>query len=309
MTGTLEFILSSIFTLLYHPFHLLEKAAKKRSPRQLGQTSSFAPQTLRSITHTSSRPSSITRMSTTVLVTGSKSGIGKGLLEAYAARPNTIAIAAIRDGPDSAAAKELTSLAVGKDSRIVVVKYDAGSTTAATEMVSILKSKYGINHLDVVIANAGILKHFGPATEASAETLVEHIQINTIAPILLYQATHALLTASSEPKFFIISSDLGSMGDMKRLPLPMLAYGMSKAAVNYAAVKFHHEDSKITVVPVQPGWVQTNMGQKAADIAGVAQVPVTIKDSIAGLMKVFDSATKSETSGTFPTFEGAIIPW
>jgi norsolorinic acid ketoreductase len=280
-------------------------------------------------------------MPTTVLVTVSKSGIGKGLLEAYAVKPNTIAIAAIRDGPDSAAAKELASIDVGKDSKIVVLKYDAGSRSAATEMVSILKSEYGINHLDVVIANAGILKHFGPATEASAETLLEHIQINTIAPILLYQATHALLTASSEPKFFIISSDLGSIGDMKRLPLPMLAYGMSKAAVNYAAVKFHHEDSKITVVPIQPGWVQTNMGQKAADLASVAQVPVTIKDSIdqgqyrsrtvsikdsidqgqyrsrtvsikdsiAGSMKVFDSATKSETSGTFPTFEGAIIPW
>lgn len=248
-------------------------------------------------------------MSTTILVTGSKSGIGKGLLATYAARPNTTAIAAIRDGPNSDAAKELTSLPVGKGSKIIVLKYDAGSNSAASEMTSILKSEHNIDHLDVVVANAGVLKHFGPATEASVETLTEHIQINTLAPIFLYQATHALLTASSEPKFFIISSNLGSIGDMKQLPLPMLAYGMSKAAVNYAAVKFHNEDSKITVVPVQPGWVQTNMGQRAADFAGVAQVPVTIKDSVAGLIKVFDSATKSETSGTFPTFDGGVVSW
>ena len=162
----------------------------------------------------------------------------------------------------------------------------------------------------VVICPYGdILKHFGPATEASAEMLVEHLQTNTLAPIFLYQATHALLTASSEPKFFIISSNLGSIGNMKQLPPPMIAYGMSKAAVNYAAVKFHNEDSKIIVVPVQPGWVQTNMGQRAADFAGVKQVPTTVEGSVAGLMKVFDQATKGETSGTFPTFDGGVVSW
>lgn len=195
-------------------------------------------------------------MSSTVLITGSKSGIGKALLASYAARPNTIAISAIRDSPDSAVAKELKSLPVGKGSKVIVVKYDAASPSAASEAVSALKSEHSITHLDVVVANAGILKHFGPAIEASPETLLEHLQINTLAPIFLYQATHALLSASTTPKFFIISSTLGSIGSMSQLPLPMLAYGMSKAAVNYAAVKFHSEDSKIIVVPVQPGWVQ-----------------------------------------------------
>jgi hypothetical protein len=68
---------------------------------------------LRANKSTSSTPSSATQsipltMSTTVLITGFKSGIGKGLLEAYASRPNTTAIAAIRDGPDSPASKEPT---------------------------------------------------------------------------------------------------------------------------------------------------------------------------------------------------------
>lgn len=248
-------------------------------------------------------------MSTTVLITCSKSGIGKSLLASYASRDNTTAIAAIRDGPDSPAAQALTSLPIGTNSKILVLKYDASSPSAASEMVSLLKSSHNISHLDVVIANAGILKHFGPATDASTETLLEHLQINTLAPISLYQATHALLTVSAAPKFFIISSNLGSIGDMDQLPLPMLAYGMSKAAVNYAAVKFHNEDSKIVVVPVQPGWVQTDMGQRAADFAGVAQVPVTIEESVKGLMKVFDGATKCEISGTFPTFDGGIVSW
>lgn len=94
---------------------------------------------------------------TTVLVTGCKSGIGRGLLSAYASRPNTLAIAAIRDGPDSAAGKALISLPVGLGSKVIVAKYDAGSKTAAVDLVTFLKSTYQLSVLDVVIANAGIL--------------------------------------------------------------------------------------------------------------------------------------------------------
>ena len=105
---------------------------------------------------------------TTVVITGSKSGIGKGLLSTYAASPNTLAIAAIPDGPDSEVAKDLTSLPVGAGSEVVVAKYDASSRTAAIELVSFLRSVHEVRSLDVVVANADILKHFGPAKEASA---------------------------------------------------------------------------------------------------------------------------------------------
>jgi norsolorinic acid ketoreductase len=197
---------------------------------------------------------------TTVLITGSKSGIGKGLLSAYAARPNTLAIAAIRDGPDSEAARALTSLPVGPGSKVVVAKYDASSRTAALELVSFVKSSHNVESLDVVVANAGILKHFGPAKEASAETISEHFEINTLAPILLYQATQELLSASKQtPKFFFISSSIGSNGLQDHYPLTMLAYGMSKSALNWAASRIHREEDRIVVVAMQPGWVQTGM--------------------------------------------------
>jgi norsolorinic acid ketoreductase len=199
---------------------------------------------------------------TTVLVTGSKSGIGKGLLSTYALRPDTLAIAAIRDGPDSEAARALTSLPVGPGSKIVVAQYDASSRTAARDMVTFLKSHHNISSLDVVAANAGILKHFGPAREAAAETIAEHFEINTLAPILLYQATQELLTASKQtPKFFFISSSIGSNGLQDHYPLPMIAYGLSKAGLNWATSRIHREEERIAIVAMQPGWVQTGMSQ------------------------------------------------
>ncbi|ETN45508.1 uncharacterized protein HMPREF1541_09340 [Cyphellophora europaea CBS 101466] len=249
---------------------------------------------------------------TTVLITGAKAGIGKGLLSAYAARPSTRVIAAIRDGTGSVAAKALENIQTGQGSEIVVVEYNASLPKAASELVSTLRNEHHIDSLNVVIANAGILKHFGLAENITAEDLQEHFNVNTVAPILLYKATAPLLRRSRQtPKFFIISSNIGSNGLMDNYPMPMLAYGLSKAAVNFAASRIHREEKDIVVVPAQPGWVQTAMGEKAATFAGMepSDVPVTLEASVEGLMKLFDAANKEEHSGKFWDQNGKQMPW
>lgn len=251
-------------------------------------------------------------MATTVLVTGSKSGIGKGLLSAYAARNNTTVIAAIRDGPHSAIAQSLTTIPTGHGSKVIVVEYDASSATAATDLAKTLRQDHNINHLDIVIANAGILKQYGPGLNATPEEFLEHFQINTIGPLLLYQGTADLLNASKQtPKFFVVSSNIGSNTLMDSYPLSLIAYGTSKAAVNFVASKLHREEERIVVVPVQPGWVQTNMGEKAATFAGMnpKDVPVTLEQSVNGLIAVFDKADKENYSGKFWDQNGKIVPW
>jgi norsolorinic acid ketoreductase len=181
-------------------------------------------------------------------------------LTTFASRPNTLAVAAIRDAPESEIAKKLTSEPVGPGSKIIVVKYDAASRTAAVDLVKALQTEYNVKSLEVVVANAGILKHFGPAKDASAETLDEHFKINTLAPIMLYQATRDLLNASKQtPKFFTISSSIGSNSLQDSYPLPVLAYGMSKSAINWATSRVHREEDRIVIVAQQPGWVQTGM--------------------------------------------------
>lgn len=96
---------------------------------------------------------------------------------------------------------------------------------------------------------------------------------------------------------------------MPHIPLPTIAYGMSKAAVNYAVAKIHYENSKISAVALHPGWVQTRMGQHAADLAGVAEVPVTVEQSVAGLLQQIDATKKDTLSGKFIGFDGEIVPW
>lgn len=249
---------------------------------------------------------------TTILVTGAKSGIGKGLLETYASYPNTLAIAAIRDSPDSAAAVGLTSLPTAQGSKIIVAQYDAGAKSGALDLVEYLTATYDVKSLDIVIANAGILTHYGPAKEAAPELIEEHFRINTLGPILLYQATRSLLLASAQtPKFFIISSSIGSNALQDNFPLEVLAYGTSKAAINWATSRIHREEDRLAVVVMQPGWVSTNMGVKAATWAGMSpsDVPVSIEDSVGGLVSFFEKADRANHGGRFWDQDGKPVPW
>ncbi|KEF58748.1 uncharacterized protein A1O9_06674 [Exophiala aquamarina CBS 119918] len=81
----------------------------------------------------------------------------------------------------------------------------------------------------------------------------------------------------------------------------MTAYGMSKAAVSWAASRIRREEDRLVVIAMQPGWVGTAMGNKAAAFAGLSpsDVPVSIQDSVSGLMRFFDMADKETHSGKF----------
>ena len=50
--------------------------------------------------------------------------------------------------------------------------------------------------------------------------------------------------------------------------MQMIAYNMAKSSVNYAAGRIHREEDRIIVIPVQPGWIATDMGSRAAVMAG-----------------------------------------
>lgn len=232
-------------------------------------------------------------------------GIGKGIVASILGRPDTVVIAAIRDLSNSS---EISSLPTAPGSRLIIVKVDGKSPSDATIAIESLQSQ-GITHIDVLIANSGVLDQWGPVSEVKSQDLRDHFEINTIAPIALFQAAYPLLEKAENPKFFVISTNIASIELMPHIPLPTIAYGMSKAAVNYAVAKIHYENSKISAVALHPGWVQTRMGQHAADLAGVAEVPVTVEQSVAGLLQQIDATKKDTLSGKFIGFDGEIVPW
>lgn len=144
---------------------------------------------------------------TIVLITGASRGIGRGLLELYLAKPNHTVIAANRN-PNDANSKSLDGLPKAEGTSLLVVKVDATMATDPVDAVQQLAQR-GINHLDIVIANAGIAYNYPKVSEVKVEDMQKHTVSNTYGVIWLYQATLPLLKRSSKPVWVSMGSGAG----------------------------------------------------------------------------------------------------
>jgi norsolorinic acid ketoreductase len=117
-----------------------------------------------------------------------------------------------------------------------------------------------------------------------------HYEINTLAPLLLFQASWPLLQASptASPKFVVVSSAAGSLAGVESNPFCLTAYATSKAAVNMVVkqISWSCKDKGLCAFVLHPGWVQTDMGNSAASMAGLEEAPVTVRESVEGLVAV-----------------------
>jgi len=247
-------------------------------------------------------------MPTTVLITGANRGIGRGLVAAYLARPDHVVVAAVRD-PSNSTSKTLPALPAGDGSSLIIVPLDGSSDTSALDAVELLKTKHGIKSIDLVIANAGIANFYGTALQTPLAGTREHLNINVVAPLALFQAVHPLLSAASTPKFITVTSTVGSIGEMDRIPMISTAYGASKAALNYITRKIHFEYPDIITFPINPGWLKTEMGNAGAEAHGMTEAPVEVEDGVKGIVSQIDKATRENSSGKFITFDGAEPSW
>ncbi|KAI4153344.1 MAG: hypothetical protein LQ340_002369 [Diploschistes diacapsis] len=188
---------------------------------------------------------------TTYLVTGANRGIGLGLTTTLLARPNTNVIAAVRN-PDTSA-KVFADIEAAENSKISVIRIDASIPSDAQAAISQLRDQAELEKIDVVIANAAIADHYGPVADIKLDEVMRHFAVNVVGQIALFQATLPLLEKSENAKFVGIASLAGSIGDMEKFPMPCLAYGTSKAGLNYFLRKAHFENEKITIYALNPG--------------------------------------------------------
>jgi len=94
-----------------------------------------------------------------------------------------------------------------------VLPYEAAVEKTAFDLVKKLRELYKIDHLDIVIANAGITKLYPLVKDVKSADILEHLQVNTFGVVWLYQATRELLQKSpNKPIFTAIGSGAGSLG-------------------------------------------------------------------------------------------------
>jgi NAD(P)-dependent dehydrogenase (short-subunit alcohol dehydrogenase family) len=252
---------------------------------------------------------------TVYVITGANRGIGLGLVQAYLARPSTTVVATVRN--DAAAASLMAAInkvEIGSQSLLHVVQLDfSRQATAKSIRESFLAATNDIDHVDTLICSAGYATPMVPTITVTAKQLEECFQVNSIAPLITFQALWPLMDRvaapnTASPKLIVLSSSMGSMGDME--PFPGGAYGPSKAAVNYIVKSLHMQMARLVSVALHPGFVKTDMGNLAAKEWNYTAGPdCTIKDSVEGILKVVDEATRENVSGKFIEKTGVEIPW
>lgn len=154
--------------------------------------------------------------------------------------------------------------------------------------------------IDILINNAGII---GPQHQSTLDMdfdgFAQTLAVNTLAPLAVTQAFLPNLRRSSNPRVVTISSRMGSMSHASS---DRIAYRASKAAVNKVMQGLATDlgGEGITVISMHPGWVQTDMGGKAADI--------TPHQSAAGILSVAEGLAP-DRNGHFINWDGSPIPW
>ncbi|KAJ3509435.1 hypothetical protein NLJ89_g5225 [Agrocybe chaxingu] len=173
-------------------------------------------------------------------ITGANRGIGLALVKELLLKNKDVSIyTAVRDPSASQELKDLSDKFPGK---VEIVPYVAADEENNNSLAALIRDKHG--YVDVVIPNAGIATTMGFVVEVTAEEMREHVNVNAIASLVLFQVMFDLLKASkSIPKFIPISTaGAGLSSSYISAPFGMLAYGGSKVLLNYVTRRIHFEN-------------------------------------------------------------------
>lgn len=231
-----------------------------------------------------------------ILITGSNRGIGLALATAYLERGDRV-FAACRN---PARASDLHALAPTYGSQLVVVPLEVSELDSIREAVAQVKAH--TDTIDILINNAGIN---APREDQLLDyidfaTMARIFRVNSFAPLMMTQQFLTLLRRSHHPKVINLSSEMGSVAETDYSG--WYAYCGSKAALNMISKLLSNDLGRhnVIVAPVDPGWVQTDMGGEGADLPP--------EDSAAGIIALIDGMTPID-SGKFWLWDGSQHPW
>ncbi len=217
----------------------------------------------------------------TVVVTGAAKGIGAAIARAYVEKgANVIGV-----DIDRAALQELYSqIAAAREAeqhgRFFPFEANLASPAGIKRnfpRLAAFADKVGGGKLDVLIANAGLIKTM-PKDQAAtiATTPVEELdmlyRLHMAANFSLYQGLSPLLQKSSAPKLIVTSSPIVGRADPATV-----AYAMTKGALESLAQNIAAEQAANhwLVTAIDPGRVQTALRAevRASELAGANPSP------------------------------------
>ena len=79
--------------------------------------------------------------------------------------------------------------------------------------------------------------------------------------------------------------------------------------VNWYGVRINAEDEWLNTFVLDPGFVQTDLGNEGARAFGMEQAPTTVDESVGGMYQVLTTATKNKYGGKVVLYTGEVQTW
>lgn len=130
--------------------------------------------------------------------------------------------------------EDLKALPAARGSRLLLVSIESTSKTDVPRAVEEVKVA-GIDHVDLVIANAGICPDPTPLETVDVEDIEKAFVVNTVGPVLLWKGLKPLLEKSKKsPVWLSMSTGAASLARLEVHQAHFVpAYGISKAGFNW----------------------------------------------------------------------------
>jgi NAD(P)-dependent dehydrogenase (short-subunit alcohol dehydrogenase family) len=205
----------------------------------------------------------------TILIVGASRGIGLEFVRQYRAAGGRV-IATARDDAGLGRLRELGAEALRLD-------------VSDPASVSGLSWQLDGEKLDVALYVAGVIDRARATTPPTQQGFDQVMHTNVLGLMQVLPQVMPMVEAAGGV-FGALSSRMSLIG-----PVPgsdSWLYRVSKAAVNMAVRSARGDYPGATLVTLDPGWVQTDMGGSAAAL--------TVQDSVQGLRSVLASLTPED---------------
>ncbi|MCO5109885.1 MAG: SDR family oxidoreductase [Burkholderiaceae bacterium] len=206
---------------------------------------------------------------TTVLVLGASRGIGLELVRQYAADGCRV-IATVRDDAGRARVQALGAEALTLD-------------VASPASVSGLAWQLDGEKIDLAFYVAGVIRRPGARTPPTQPDFDAVMHTNVLGAMQAIPQVAPLVEAAGGVFAFLSSSmsQIGSVGESSSW-----LYRTSKAALNMAVAAAQHDYPGATLLTIDPGWVQTDMGGP--------QAALTVQASVQGMRQTLAGVTAAD---------------
>ncbi len=187
------------------------------------------------------------------LITGGGSGIGRGIVELFAAEGASVAVLDIQ----AEWASEVEAEIRGKGAKALGIHGDVANSNHVRDAVQRCVREWG--RLDILVNNAGTSVQGTPSLTELAESEWDRVMaVNVKGPLLCIQAVAPIMRAAGGGSVINITSISARSCYPGRGP-----YSMSKAALENLTLQAAVELAswKIRVNSISPGWFRTRMNE------------------------------------------------